>query len=91
MILTIGLNGTFVDNKIPIGNIYHPNGDWRAIYNEQDVLRHSFLEKIYKKIDKFFTMQEIVSNFEVSWDEAGASFTTKVLTAFERDEAVSIS
>lgn len=63
--LTTGLNGTFIDSKIPIGNKHHPVGKWRDNYNEQDILRHSFVDKIYRKVEKFFSLQEVVVNFEI--------------------------
>lgn len=58
-------NGKGIVGKIPIGNQYHPNGEWKNRYRKYDILRYSFLEKIYKKLNKSFSRNEISCNFEV--------------------------
>ena len=52
-----------INGQIPIGNKYFPEGVWKRHHGKQDMLRYLLLEKIYKRVNKFYTIQQIVGNF----------------------------
>lgn len=53
-----------INGNIPIGNIYHPDGDWKNKYQEEEMKRYHLLEKIYDKVWLFYSKKQIASNFE---------------------------
>ena len=57
-------SGRSINGQIPIGNKHHPEGPWKRYHGKQDMLRYLLLEKIYRKVSKFYTIQQIVNNFE---------------------------
>lgn len=53
-----------INGSIPIGNIHHPDGEWKNNHKKQEMLRYSLLEEIYEKVKQFYSKKEITSYFE---------------------------
>ena len=58
-------NGNDIRGRIPIGNTFYPDGEWKKYHIEKETIRYFFLEKIHEKVNKLFTKREIVDNFDV--------------------------
>jgi len=59
------VNGKGIVGRIPVGNKYHPDGEWQNNHGKYDMLRFEFLEKIYEKLNASFSRTDIIVNFDL--------------------------